>query len=182
MAYLLEGFAALAAPNQPERALQLAASATALRRASGSMLPAGRSRRASSSSLSRPASRLVRTASRSPGRPAATLALEDAVAMALAPAGPMPGLASASTPLPSLAIQSTDAPDPLTAREREVVGLVGQGLTNRQIAERLVVSERTAEWHVANTLGKLGLSTRAQLAVWAAQRLLPTANDAAHEG
>ena len=43
-----------------------------------------------------------------------------------------------------------------------------------------MVSERTAEWHVANTLGKLGLSDRAQLAVWAAQRALPTPNGAAH--
>jgi DNA-binding NarL/FixJ family response regulator len=47
---------------------------------------------------------------------------------------------------------------------------VAGGLSDRQIAEELVVSERTAEWHVANSLGKLGLSTRAQLAVWASQQ------------
>jgi DNA-binding CsgD family transcriptional regulator len=59
------------------------------------------------------------------------------------------------------------APDTLTRRERDVAALIARGLTNRQIAEELVVSERTAEWHVANLLGKLDLETRAQLAVWA---------------
>ena len=100
------------------------------------------------------------------------LTAEQAVKMALAPALPAPRSEAASPPLPpTLALEPPDLPDPLTAREREVVGLVARGLTNRQIAEALVVSERTAEWHVANTLSKLGLSTRAQLAVWAAQRL-----------
>jgi DNA-binding NarL/FixJ family response regulator len=70
-----------------------------------------------------------------------------------------------------------DAVEGLTAREREVVALVARGLTNRQVAEAMVVSERTAEWHVANTLGKLGLTTRAQLAVWASHRGLVAASD-----
>ncbi len=52
----------------------------------------------------------------------------------------------------------------LTAREREVALLLGRGSTNRQIAETLVVSERTAEAHVANVLAKLGMSRRAQVA------------------
>ncbi|HEY3109371.1 MAG TPA: helix-turn-helix transcriptional regulator, partial [Chloroflexota bacterium] len=55
----------------------------------------------------------------------------------------------------------------LTRREREVAALLAQGLTNRQIAERLVLTERTAETHVHNILSKLGLSSRAQIAVWA---------------
>jgi ATP/maltotriose-dependent transcriptional regulator MalT len=54
----------------------------------------------------------------------------------------------------------------LTLREREVTGLIATGLTNRQIAERLVISERTADRHVSNILAKLGLSTRAQIAAW----------------
>jgi DNA-binding NarL/FixJ family response regulator len=58
---------------------------------------------------------------------------------------------------------------PLTAREREVAALVAEGLTNRQIAERLVISERTADNHMANILGKLGFDTRARVAVWAAE-------------
>ena len=57
----------------------------------------------------------------------------------------------------------------LTARECEVVALVTQGLSNKGIAGRLVVSERTVEMHVGNALRKLGFTSRAQLAAWAAQ-------------
>lgn len=60
--------------------------------------------------------------------------------------------------------------DGLTAREREVAALVAAGKTNRQIADALVVSERTAEVHVSNILRKLEFSSRAQIAVWAAGR------------
>jgi len=60
-----------------------------------------------------------------------------------------------------------DRSDPLTRREREVVTHLAQGLTNRQIAALLHISERTAEKHVENVLVKLGLSNRAQVAAWA---------------
>lgn len=55
---------------------------------------------------------------------------------------------------------------PLTSRERDVADLVAKGLTNRQIASRLVISERTVESHVSSTLRKLGLGSRAEIAVW----------------
>jgi non-specific serine/threonine protein kinase len=55
----------------------------------------------------------------------------------------------------------------LTPREKEVARLVAQGLTNRQIAQELVLSERTAEAHVGSTLGKLGFASRTRLAAWA---------------
>jgi DNA-binding NarL/FixJ family response regulator len=48
----------------------------------------------------------------------------------------------------------------LTSREREVLALVAEGLTNRQIAGRLVISEGTAIRHVSNIFGKLGVSNR----------------------
>ena len=64
---------------------------------------------------------------------------------------------------------------PLTAREREVVTLIARGLTNPRIAAELVISERTVHRHVANILDKLDLRSRAQIAVWAAERGLAAA-------
>jgi YVTN family beta-propeller protein len=54
----------------------------------------------------------------------------------------------------------------LTRREREVAGLVAEGLGNRQIAERLFISERTAEYHVEQIRNKLGFHSRSQIARW----------------
>jgi DNA-binding CsgD family transcriptional regulator/sugar lactone lactonase YvrE len=59
----------------------------------------------------------------------------------------------------------------LTRREREVAILVGQGLTNREIAARLFISERTAESHVEQIRGKLGFHSRVQIATWVATGL-----------
>ena len=57
----------------------------------------------------------------------------------------------------------------LSAREREVLGLVAQGLSDAQIAERLVISPHTVHRHVANILAKLRLPTRAAAAAAAAR-------------
>jgi non-specific serine/threonine protein kinase len=59
----------------------------------------------------------------------------------------------------------------LTRREIEVVDLLSQGLTNKEIANRLVISPRTAETHVQNVLSKTGFKTRAQVAAWRAAQL-----------
>jgi DNA-binding CsgD family transcriptional regulator/tetratricopeptide (TPR) repeat protein len=54
----------------------------------------------------------------------------------------------------------------LTARERDVAGLIAAGHTNREIAEQLVLGERTVETHVSNILGKLALASRRDVARW----------------
>jgi DNA-binding NarL/FixJ family response regulator len=55
---------------------------------------------------------------------------------------------------------------PLTRREHEVAELIAQGFSNRDIANRLVISQRTAEGHVEKILTKLGFSSRSQIAAW----------------
>jgi len=56
---------------------------------------------------------------------------------------------------------------PLTPREREVAQLVAEGLSNGEVAKRLFISTKTASVHVSNILGKLGMSSRAEIAAWA---------------
>jgi len=58
--------------------------------------------------------------------------------------------------------------DPLTPREREVVGLLAKVLSNREIAATLVLSERTVESHVRSILAKLGMANRTEIATRAA--------------
>lgn len=67
-----------------------------------------------------------------------------------------------------LAAAETATDNPLSRREREVARLVADGLTNRQIADALHISERTAENHVQHILTKLGRTSRTQIAVWVA--------------
>jgi predicted ATPase/DNA-binding CsgD family transcriptional regulator len=59
----------------------------------------------------------------------------------------------------------------LTAREREIVALIGQGMTNGEISTQLVLSKRTVEKHVANILSKLEFTSRAQIVRWAMEHL-----------
>jgi DNA-binding NarL/FixJ family response regulator len=56
----------------------------------------------------------------------------------------------------------------LTPREREITALIAQGYSNKGIADELVISPATAARHVANILSKLGFTSRAQIAAWAA--------------
>lgn len=82
---------------------------------------------------------------------------DQVTAYALAPLEPRPVEPACATVRPR---QS------LTSREWEVASLIAQGLTSRQIAERLVISVRTADAHAAHIREKLGLHSRAQIAAW----------------
>ncbi|OSZ56883.1 DNA-binding response regulator [Streptomyces pharetrae CZA14] len=68
--------------------------------------------------------------------------------------------------------QPPDEPDvlpDLTAREREILALIGEGLTNRQIGQRLYLAEKTVKNHISRLLAKLGVERRIQAAVIATQ-------------
>jgi DNA-binding NarL/FixJ family response regulator len=67
---------------------------------------------------------------------------------------------------------SQPATEPLTERELEVLALVGRGRSNKEIATDLGITERTARTHVSNILGKLGLASRTQAALYAVERKL----------
>jgi NarL family two-component system response regulator LiaR len=64
-------------------------------------------------------------------------------------------------------VESATAPDELTARELEVLRLVAQGLSNRQVAQTLTISTKTVKTHVSHILGKLHLEDRTQAAIYA---------------
>ena len=81
--------------------------------------------------------------------------LENAVTYALADGGP------------AAAQKRPTRGDSLSEREREVAALIGQGASNRAIAEALVISERTVERHVANIFAKLNFGSRTQIAAFA---------------
>ncbi len=67
--------------------------------------------------------------------------------------------------------------DPLTAREMDVLRLVAQGRSNREIAEKLVITELTVSTHVSNILGKLHLASRTQAALFALREGLASLDD-----
>jgi non-specific serine/threonine protein kinase len=164
LAHLLEGFSGLAsALEQHDRAMCLGGAAEALREASGAPLsPAWRRMvdrwlEVSRATLSAEAGATAwQTGHQTP--------LAQAIAYAQAPAAPSTSGATATAePRPA------DGPGPLTRREREVAALIAQGLSNRHIAERLVITDRTVAAHVEHILDKLAFVSRTQIGVWAAQ-------------
>lgn len=87
--------------------------------------------------------------------------LEATLRLAASLAGQTEGIAA--TPMTS------GSKSPLSGREQQVAIRVARGLSNRRIGEELVLSERTVDTHIHNILGKLGLTSRAQIAVWAVE-------------
>jgi non-specific serine/threonine protein kinase len=103
-----------------------------------------------------------------------SLSVDQAIEYALT--APSTSRVPARACLPPVAL--TDRGDSLSAslstRELEVVALLARGLTNRQVAEALVISERTASTHVTHILNKLGFTSRAQVAAWAVEHGVTT--------
>ena len=192
----LEAFAALAAARQqPEQAALLAGAATQLRESLGQPTSLG-SRIEELREMAR--GRLGAAAAAALFAEGREMTAEDAVGYALGShietAGGLPAAAglpgapglAAAPGLPGVpghtgakdpsrpgeaawADPARRSASPLTAREHEIVVLIERGLSNRQIADELVISPATAARHVANILSKLGFTSRTQIASWAAR-------------
>jgi predicted ATPase/DNA-binding CsgD family transcriptional regulator len=80
---------------------------------------------------------------------------------------------------PGIQRLSSDRESLLTPRELQVAVLVRDGLTDREIADKLFITRRTAEWHVEQIFNKLGFNSRAQLAAWVADRAARSTVDVA---
>jgi DNA-binding CsgD family transcriptional regulator len=178
----LEAFAALAAARQqPGRAARLAGAACQLRESLGHGTGIGPR---IEEVLEFARGRLGASAAAALFAEGRETVAEDAVGFALAPDRDqlLPGPAAATEPAwtdPSRLTALTGSgsrqdtggahrgPTPLTPREQEIVRLIAQGLSNREIADELVISPATAARHVANILAKLGFSSRTQVASWA---------------
>jgi DNA-binding CsgD family transcriptional regulator len=105
------------------------------------------------------------------------LELSPAAAIAFAlepPAAPATAAESAGTALAAIAMAlAPSPPSALTPRELQIAKLVADGRSNKGIGAELVISPATVARHIANIMAKLGFRSRAQIAVWIADRRLP---------
>lgn len=147
----LVGLAAALTRRHPERALRVTSAAFAMRgRAGGQFAPLYRAR---AEAVRAAATAAVGAETDRVWADGARLSADDAIALAMGERRPR-GQRDAG----------------LSAREEEVVRLVAEGLSNKQIAAQLQLSVRTVESHVRHALAKLGLANRTQLATWARGR------------
>ena len=182
----LEAFAALAAAGQQfEQAARLAGAATQLRESLGQPTGIG-SRVVELLELAR--DRLGAAAAAARFAEGREMTADDAVSYALGshietagglpassghPGAKDPGRPGEAAWADPARLASAKSASPLTAREHEIVILIARGLSNRQIADELVISPATAARHVANILAKLGFTSRTQVASWAARHEPP---------
>jgi predicted ATPase/DNA-binding CsgD family transcriptional regulator/tetratricopeptide (TPR) repeat protein len=167
----LEACAVLAvAEGRPARAARLEGAALALREAVG-QVPSSPARTRLGD--------LLEAARGAVGGPAADALLAEGAAMSADEAVALatgsgdsgePGSADQAVQLQVPPPGGISVPSALTAREREIAALIARGLSNRGIADELVISPATVARHVANILSKLGFTSRAQVAAWAAGR------------
>jgi predicted ATPase/DNA-binding CsgD family transcriptional regulator len=164
LAEALAGVASVVADRgQPERAARLYGAAAALREAIG-VPDVGRERPASERGVSTVRTALAPEAFAAAWESGRAMPPQQAVAEALTPAD-VAGAPSAPPPSPDPA-----ATMGLTAREAEVLRLLAQGLSDREIGEALFISPRTVHGHVTHLLAKLGLESRTAAAAYAVRR------------
>jgi predicted ATPase/DNA-binding CsgD family transcriptional regulator len=185
----LEAFAALAvARQQPERAATLAGAACQLRESLGRTTGVGPK---IEQMLDFARDRLTASAAAALFAAGREMTVEDAARYALGSSPSPSARASLAAEAPGEAgwddqalLNAADGPrheagaahrtpSPLTPREHEIVLLIMQGLSNKEIADELVISPATAARHVANILAKLGFTSRTQVASWATRYELP---------
>ena len=178
----LEACAALAAASaQPERAARLAGAACQLRESLGHGTGIGprieQVLEFARGQIGTSAAALFAEGREMPAEEAVAFALGAGQAASAASGAAEPAWtdpARAARPEPAGLNGSTHrAPSPLTPREHEIVMLIAQGLSNKEIADELVISPATAARHVANILAKLGFTSRTQVASWASRHEPP---------
>jgi predicted ATPase/DNA-binding CsgD family transcriptional regulator len=176
----LEAFAALTvASGEPARAVRLQGAALALLETVGHV-PSALARARLDDLMTSARRQLGPAAAQALLAEGARMSAGAAIALAAGPGGRRsdgaPGgrragdTAQLGVPPQAAAPLSSAAVPALTARESEIAALIARGLSNRGIADELVISPATAARHVANIFSKLGFSSRAQVAAWAAQR------------
>jgi non-specific serine/threonine protein kinase len=167
----LDGLARVAvAEAEPERALTIAGAAHALRDRIGYETPKPWRRRLQESIDSARAALSLETAGAAWAR-GARLSEQEAVLLALSSSLQFPSPLTS----PSALVGEGRGGGLLTPRELEIAALVAAGLSNKQMALRLKISERTADAHVEHIRTKLDVHSRAQIAAWATQNGLPVA-------
>jgi non-specific serine/threonine protein kinase len=164
---LLDGLAYFAThQGRWEQALRVAGAANALHEAAKTRLPLPERRRIEQVLVTARSALGERRSTRAwaAGR---LLDIEQALAEGI---GDVPrSTAESEARAAPMRVESARANSPLTPREHEVAGLVAIGLSNRQIAERLVIAERTAETHIERIFSKLDIHSRSQLTRWIVQ-------------
>jgi predicted ATPase/DNA-binding SARP family transcriptional activator/DNA-binding CsgD family transcriptional regulator len=168
VAYALDSFAGIAgAKGQGERAARLFGAAEALRKSIGAPLH-GTDLPDYERSVAAARAEVDEAAWEAAFAQGMAMSAEEAAEYDLSeedPSGRLPADEETDEPLTT---------DPLSAREREVAAMVARGMSNRQIAQELFLSERTIENHISKILRKLGRSSRTEVAAWATEQRLLT--------
>ncbi len=168
----LEALAVLAvAAGDPARSSTIEGAALALREALGHV-PSAAARARLDDLLQAARRELGPSAAEALLAAGAAMSADEAVRLATgSDRGALSGdAARPAVPAQAAAPLSSGTSSALTAREREIAALIARGLSNRGIADELVISPATAARHVANIFTKLGFTSRAQVAAWAVQR------------